>query len=98
LGAMCMFSIETIIAMLRPQLYRFQYTRRQGLRRTYDVMLSVVHRESGVFAHESWVHFAHEFKGNGLVFPLISRTLLEAAAEARARIEDNIEHLAGVNE
>jgi hypothetical protein len=35
--------------MLRPQVYKFQYSRRQGLQRTYDVMLNVVQLESGVF-------------------------------------------------
>jgi hypothetical protein len=51
-----------------------------------------------VFSYESWVHFAHEFKGNGLVFPLVARTADEASAEARERVEDNIENLAGVAE
>ncbi|MGF6408639.1 hypothetical protein [Paraburkholderia sp. RAU2J] len=84
--------------MLHSEVYKFQYTRQQGLRRTYDVVLNVAHSESGVFAYESWVHFNHEFKGNGLVFPLIARTGADAEAEARGRIEDNIEHLAGVAE
>jgi hypothetical protein len=84
--------------MLHPEVYKFQYTRRQGQRRTYDVVLNVVQFESGVFAYEAWVHFAHEFKGNGLVFPLIATTAADAAAEARGRIEDNIENLGGVAE
>jgi hypothetical protein len=86
------------ITMLNPQVYKFQYSRRQGLQRTYDVTLNVVQWESEVFSYESWVHFAHDFKGNGLVFPLVARTADEAAAEARGRVEDNIEHLAGVAE
>ncbi|TCK35130.1 hypothetical protein B0G84_7095 [Paraburkholderia sp. BL8N3] len=84
--------------MLHPEVYKFQYTRKLGQQRTYDVMLNVVQLESGVFAYESWVHFAHEFKGNGLVFPLVAQTQADAAAEARGRIEDNIENLAGVDE
>ncbi|MDB5784057.1 hypothetical protein [Caballeronia mineralivorans] len=84
--------------MLHPQVYKFQYTRRQGLERTYDVMLNVVQWECGVFSYESWVHYAHQFKGNGLVFPLAARTADDAAAEALARIEDSIENLAGVAE
>jgi hypothetical protein len=84
--------------MLHAKVYKFQYTRRQGKRRTYDVMLNVLQRESGVFSYESWVHFAHEFKGNGLVFPLVARTTTHAEVEARERIEDNIENLAGVAE
>jgi hypothetical protein len=44
------------------------------------------------------VHFAHEFKGNGLVFPLVAKTSAEASAEARAPIEDHIENLVGLDE
>ena len=84
--------------MLRPTCYRLKYTRRQGLRRTYDVMFTVVRFDSGIFEYQSWVHFAHEFKGNGLVFPLTAKTAADAEAEARRRIEDNIENLAGVAE
>ncbi|TDN63113.1 hypothetical protein [Paraburkholderia sp. BL10I2N1] len=84
--------------MLHSETYKFQYTRQQGRQRTYDVVLNIVQRDSGVFAYESWVHFAHEFKGNGLVFPLNAKTATDAAAEARGRIEDEIEHLAGVAE
>ena len=51
-----------------------------------------------MFSYESWVHFAHEFKGNGLVFPLVAKTTTHAEVEARERIEDNIENLAGVAE
>jgi hypothetical protein len=89
---------EMEVQMLHPEIYKFQYTRGQGQQRTYDVVLNVVQLESGIFAYESWVHFAHEFKGNGLVFPLIARTAADAEAEARGRIEDNIENLAGVAE
>jgi hypothetical protein len=84
--------------MLHPEIYEFQYTRRQGQQRTYDVMLNVVQLESGVFAYESWVHFDHEFKGNGLVFPLVATTAVDAEVEARGRVEDNIENLGGVVE
>ncbi|CAE6955889.1 hypothetical protein [Paraburkholderia domus] len=84
--------------MPHPEVYKFQCTRRQGQQRTYDVVLNIVQRDSGVFAYASWVHFAHEFKGNGLVFPLIAKTAADAEAEARGRIEDNIENLAGVTE
>ncbi|SDR52712.1 hypothetical protein [Paraburkholderia tuberum] len=84
--------------MLHAEVYKFQYTRQQGLRRTYDVVLNVAHSEAGVYSYESWVHFNHELKGNGLVFPLVAGTAADAEAEARGRIEDNIEHLAGVSE
>lgn len=68
------------------------------MQRTYDVTVNLVCRDSGVFAYEAWVHYAGIFKGNGLVFPLVSKAAAQAAAEARARIEDHIEHLLGVAE
>ncbi|WP_250487780.1 hypothetical protein [Caballeronia sp. GaOx3] len=84
--------------MLRPTCYRLKYTRRQGLRRTYDVMLTVVQFDSGIFKYQSWVHFAHEFKGNGLVYPLVAKPPESAAAEAQTRIEASIEALVGLDE
>ncbi|SAK91166.1 hypothetical protein AWB83_05181 [Caballeronia ptereochthonis] len=84
--------------MLHSDIYKFQYRRQRGLQRIYDVTINVVQLESGVFAYESWVHFAHEFKGNGLVFPLVAKTPEQAADEARARIEDHIENLVGLDE
>ncbi|MHB9841847.1 hypothetical protein Q8F57_044475 [Paraburkholderia terrae] len=68
------------------------------MKRTYDVTVNLVRRDSGVFAYEAWAHHAGIFKGIGLVFPLVSRTTAEAATEARARIEDHIENLLGVSE
>jgi hypothetical protein len=84
--------------VLRPTTYKLKYKRRQGLQRTYDITVTVVQYESGVFRYQSWVHFAREFKGNGLVYPLSARTPELAAAEARARIEGHIETLAGLKE
>jgi hypothetical protein len=84
--------------MLKSEVYKFHYTRRQGRQLTYDVTINVVQWESGVFAYESWVHQAGQFKGNGLVFPLSSKTPTDAANEARTRVESNIEELAGVTE
>ena len=84
--------------MLRPTCYRLKYTRRQGLRRTYDVMFTVVRFDSGIFEYQSWVHFAHEFKGNRLVYPLIAKTPESAAAEAQTRIEASNEALVGLSE
>jgi hypothetical protein len=83
--------------VLRPWSYRLKSTRRQGLRRTYDVMLTIVQSESGIFKYQSWVHFSHEFMGNGLVYSLTARTPESAAAEAQTRIETNIETLSGLN-
>ncbi|BDC45078.1 hypothetical protein [Paraburkholderia terrae] len=84
--------------MIHSEIYRFPYTRTGGMHRTYDVTINLVCRDSGVFAYEAWVHHGGKFKGNGLVFPLVSRTTAQAAAEARARIEDHIENLLGVEE
>jgi hypothetical protein len=80
------------------EVYKFQYARRQGLQRTYDVVLNVARLDSGVFSYVAWVHFAGAFKGNGLNFPLIANTTEVAAVEARGRIESDIEDLAGIAE
>ncbi|RZF24516.1 hypothetical protein EVC45_38415 [Paraburkholderia sp. UYCP14C] len=76
---------------MRSAVHRFPYTRSQRLRRTCDVTLNVARFDSGVFAYEAWVHHAGIFKGNGLVFPLTSGNADDAAAEARSRIESDIE-------
>jgi hypothetical protein len=89
---------QEMASMTHPEIYRFRYTRTGGMHRTYDVTINLVCRDSGVFAYEAWVHHGGKFKGNGLVFPLVSRTKAQAAAEARARIEDHIENLLGVAE
>ena len=44
------------------------------------------------------MHCTHDFKGNGLNFPLTSRAAADAENEARGRIEQDIEELAGVRE
>ena len=80
------------------EVYKFQYIRRQGLQRTYDVMLNVVQWETGICAYEAWVHYAGTFKGSGLAYPLRASSVAEAATESRDRIENNIEDLAGVAE
>ncbi|MGT2477610.1 hypothetical protein [Paraburkholderia terrae] len=84
--------------MIHSSIYKFPYTRTEGMQRTYDVTVNLARLESGVFAYEAWVHYTGVFKGNGLVFPLVSQTAVQAAAEARARVEDHIENLLGVAE
>ncbi|MEM5290546.1 hypothetical protein ACFQ3P_37785 [Paraburkholderia sabiae] len=84
--------------MLHSEIYKFTYTRTSGRQRTYDVVINLVRRDSGIFAYEAWVHHSGTFKGNGLVFPLVAQTTAQAAVEARARIEDHIENLLGVAE
>ncbi|MBN3764096.1 hypothetical protein [Burkholderia sp. Ac-20365] len=84
--------------MIQSEIHKFPYTRSAGMQRTYDVTINLVRRDSGVFAYRSWVHYAGAFKGNGLDFPLVSRTTDQAVTEARARVEKHIEHLLGVTE
>ncbi|TCK33644.1 hypothetical protein B0G84_7929 [Paraburkholderia sp. BL8N3] len=84
--------------MYRPDISKFQYTRTCGEHRTYDVTLNVVQLDSGVCTYTGWVHFQHEFKGTGLVMPLVSNTREGAMSEARRRIERDIEDLAGIVE
>lgn len=84
--------------MIRSEIYTFPYTRTCGMRRTYQVTLNLARRESGVFSYGAWVHHAGKFKGNGVAFPLVSRTDKQAAVEARGQIEHHIEHLIGVAE
>ena len=84
--------------MYTPELSRFQYTRKHGKCRTYDVTLNVVQKESGVCAYAAWVKFGAEFKGSGLMLPLIARTHDDAVQEARIRIQKDIDHLIGIVE
>ncbi|GAB7522520.1 hypothetical protein [Paraburkholderia sp. 2C] len=84
--------------MIKSDVYQFVYTRSTGFKRTYDVTLNVARLDSGVFQYQAWVHFAGVFKGNGLVFPLASGNADDAASEARTRVENDIEQLAGVAE
>jgi hypothetical protein len=84
--------------MYRPEISKFQYTRTRGKHRTYDVTLNVVQKDSGVCVYVGWVQFQHDFKGSGLVLPLIANTRYGATREARLRIEKDIEDLAGIVE
>ncbi|AFT90061.1 hypothetical protein [Paraburkholderia phenoliruptrix] len=83
---------------MKSEVYRFVYTRSEGLKRSYDVTINVARLDSGIFTYVAWVHHEGAFKGNGLVFPLTSSNADDAATEARSRIEDDIEQLAGVAE
>jgi hypothetical protein len=84
--------------MQEHHMCRFQYTRQQGEQRTYDIVLAIAQFDSGAFTYKAWVHCAHDFKGNGLDFPLTASTMADAENEARGRIEMDIEDLAGVKE
>lgn len=84
--------------MYKPELNRFQYTRQHGKRRTYDVTLKVVQKDSGVCAYAAWVQFEAEYKGSGLLLPLVARTHDGAVQEARIRIQKDIDNLIGVVE
>lgn len=83
---------------MKSEVYRFAYTRSLGLKRSYDVTVNLARLDSGVFEYSAWVHYEGAFKGNGLIYPLASSNADDAAAEARGRIEDDIEQLAGVAE
>jgi hypothetical protein len=74
--------------MYKPELSRFQYTRKHGQRRTYNVTLNVVQKDSGVCAYAAWVQFGAEFKGSGLMLPLVAATRDDAVQEARIRIQN----------
>jgi hypothetical protein len=84
--------------MVKPTLSRFQYTRQHGKRRTYDVTLNVVQKDSGVCAYAAWVQFGAEFKGSGLMLPPVANTRDSAVQEARIRIQKDIENLVGIVE
>jgi hypothetical protein len=83
--------------MYKPELGRFQYTR-HGKRRTYNVTLNVVQKDSGVCAYATWVQFGAEFKGSGLMLPFVAATRDDAVQEARIRIQKDIDNLVGVVE
>lgn len=84
--------------MVKSELARFQYTRKHGKRRTYDVTLNVVQKDSGVCAYAAWVQYEAVFKGTGLILPLVASTRDNAIKEARVRVEKDIENLLGVVE
>jgi hypothetical protein len=84
--------------MYKPLLSRFQYTRQHGKRRTYDITLNVLQKPSGVCAYAAWVQYGAEFKGSGLMLPLVASTCEGAVEEARIRIQKDIDNLVGVVE
>jgi hypothetical protein len=84
--------------MYKPLLSRFQYTRKYGKRRTYDITINLVQKASSVCAYAAWVHFEAEFKGSGLMLPLVANTLDAAAQEAQMRVQEEIDGLVGIVE
>ena len=84
--------------MYKPVLTRFQYTRKHGKRRTYDVTVNLVQKASGVCAYAAWVHFESSFKGSGLMLPLVARTRDAAVQEAQMLIQKDIDNLIGIVE
>ena len=84
--------------MSKPLLSRFQYTRKYGKQRTYNVTVNLVQKASGVCAYAAWVHFEAEFKGSGLMLPLVANTPDAAVREARMRIQKDIDDLVGIVE
>jgi hypothetical protein len=72
-----------------------KYTRRHGLRRTYDYELSVLKVAEG-FSWEAKVSYAGELKGSPS--GIVSVELAQAEHAARAAAEHAIESLAAVQE
>ena len=72
-----------------------KYTRKQGMKRTYDYDLSVLKTADG-FSWEAMVRFAGELKGapSGIV----QVDLEEAERATRRKVEQAIEALANVEE
>lgn len=84
--------------MYKPEVSRFQYTRKHGKRRTYNVTLNVVQKASGVCAYAAWVQFGTEVKGSGLMLPLVAATRDDAVQEARNLVQKDIDNLVGIVE
>jgi hypothetical protein len=84
--------------MYKPVLSRFQYTRQHGERRTYDITVNLVQKASGVCSYAAWVHYQTEFKGSGLMLPLVANTPDAAVREAQMRIKQDIDNLIGIVE
>ena len=72
-----------------------KYTRRKGLRRTYDYDLSVLKTAEG-FSWEAKVTFGGELKGSPS--GIVHVDAIEAEASARAGVERAIEQLEAVQE
>jgi len=72
-----------------------KYTRRRGLRRTYDYDLSVMKAAEG-FSWEAKVLYAGELKGSPS--GIVHVDPIRAEASARAMVERAIENLEAVEE
>ena len=72
-----------------------KYTRRRGLKRTYDYDLSVLKTADG-FSWEAKILFAGELKGSPS--GIVEVDLEEAERAARSKVEQAIEALANVEE
>ena len=75
--------------------YSGKYTRKQGLKRTYDYDLSVLKTADG-FSWEAKISYAGEFKGSPS--GIVQVDLEEAERAARSNVEQAIEALATVQE
>ena len=72
-----------------------KYTRKQGLKRTYDYDLSVLKTADG-FSWEAKISYAGEFKGSPS--GIVQVDLEDAERAARVAVEQAIEALATVQE
>ena len=72
-----------------------KYTRKQGLKRTYDYDLSIL-KTADAFSWEAKILFAGELKGSPS--GIVEVDLEEAERAARGKVEQAIEALANVEE
>lgn len=72
-----------------------KYTRKAGLKRTYDYELSVLKTAEG-FSWEAKVAYAGEFKGSPS--GILAGDYTEAESAARNMVEEAIENLVAVHE
>jgi hypothetical protein len=57
-----------------------------------------VQKASGVCSYAAWVHFESQFKGSGLMLPLVANTRDAAVQEAKKRVQQDIDNLVGIVE
>ena len=76
----------------------FQYTRKRGEKRTYDVTVRMIRSHGGPFDYQASIYHGDDFKGQRTGSPLTALDLDSAMMEAREFIEQDIEDLVGVME
>ncbi|WNC90905.1 hypothetical protein RI103_06030 [Paraburkholderia sp. FT54] len=78
---------------------KFQYTRKRGEKRTYDVTLVMTNKiDTGGFAYVAMVYRGDDFLGQLTRWPLQAKTMNDATEEARQLVQRDIEDLVGIDE